>query len=144
MKRGRKQTVLLLAILLFAATGAAAGKVESLRKASPMADEQPEQAAVFQGVEPGSNPLMPRGFEGAPPQVPHDNTGLVITPEWNDCLVCHDPANQVENTPFTPATHIEEGQVSKARYVCNLCHVQQTNAKPLVKNMNDRFVVRKK
>lgn len=97
----------------------------------------------YEGQFPGENALLPRGFDGAPPQVPHDVSGFTIQVDNNDCITCHDPEMEAEKTPVIPVTHFESGNIDMRRYQCSLCHVPLSDAKPLVKNENDVFILRK-
>lgn len=98
----------------------------------------------------GENKLLPRAYQGAPPQIPHDiGDFLPITAQNNMCVACHNlpdqwggPRGKGIPTPI-PQSHYTDlrnapGKVSdhliNARYNCNLCHVPQMDAKPLVEN----------
>ncbi|MBI5814182.1 MAG: nitrate reductase cytochrome c-type subunit [Nitrospinae bacterium] len=120
------------------------GGVKTLRGNSPLQDDLPPSTVDYKGGEPGANKLLPRGFTGAPPQIPHSVENLNLSRDNNDCLMCHDPAYADEKTVAIPATHMQEGKVSMARYNCTQCHVPQADVKPLVKNMNDKFIVKSK
>lgn len=102
---------------------------------------------------PGQNQLLPRAYQGAPPQIPHDVTDLLpITTDSNMCIACHNqpdnwgkPRAQGQPTPI-PQSHYTDlrnapGKVTdhliNARYNCNQCHVPQLDAKPLVVNTFD-------
>lgn len=105
---------------------------------------------AIKGGPPGQNPVLPRAYPGAPPQIPHDiGEFLPITAESNMCIACH---NQPDNwgkkreagqpTPI-PQSHYTDlrnapGKVTDhlmgSRHTCNQCHVPQHDAKPLVAN----------
>lgn len=145
-----KRIILSVVLMSFALTAGLSfageeifGGVKSLRKNSPFEDDLLPSAVSYRGSDPGDNTLLPRGYAGAPPQIPHSVENLNITRESNDCLMCHDPANAAEKVVPTPATHILEGKVSMSRYNCTQCHVPQADVKPLVKNINDEFIVSK-
>ena len=98
----------------------------------------------YGGAAPGENNLLPRGFEGAPPQIPHDIADLTVDLGANDCLGCHEPAEaaEMEGAVLAPATHVNaEGRINMDRYQCVICHVMQAEVKPLVKNLNDTLKV---
>lgn len=99
---------------------------------------------------PGESKVLPRAYQGAPPQIPHDIAdSLPITPVSNMCIACHDqpaewgkPRAAGIATPMPPSHYTDQrnapGKVTdhliNARYNCNLCHVAQTDAPPLVEN----------
>ncbi len=106
----------------------------------------------------GTSMKFERSFENAPPMIPHDTEGMFpITAEMNMCLSCHDRAvaealmADTPNLKAIPASHYfsirtaaDTGDATKAetgdvlsndRYNCDQCHVVQTNAKPVVKNL---------
>jgi len=95
---------------------------------------------------PGEKPVLPRAFPGAPPMVPHGIQGfLPITRAENACLACHGEAKAKkagEPTPLPPSHYTDftrrppaaGKEMSGARWVCTSCHVQQTDAKPIVGN----------
>ena len=101
-------------------------------------------------MDPGENLKLGSYFDGAPALVSHQiQDFLPITLGENLCLECHhDPGMlgseiaEDEPTPM-PESHYTDlrrnpDKVGKtpigARYVCTLCHVVQTDAKPLVDN----------
>ena len=106
----------------------------------------------------GTSTLYERSFENAPPLISHDTEGMYpITADMNMCLTCHGKeeaaalkADQPNNKPapashyFNIRTEADTGDVGKAstgdivsndRYNCDQCHVAQTNAKPVVRNL---------
>ncbi len=100
--------------------------------------------------QPGQNQLLPRAYQGAPPQIPHDVTDfLPITAESNLCIACHNLPEQWDKkrepgtaTPI-PRSHYTDlrrapekvtNHLINARYNCNQCHVPQLDATPLVEN----------
>jgi len=104
----------------------------------------------YEGGPPGSGKTLPRGWAvgpgiTAPPQIPHDVTGLSIAPNSNACLGCHAPevapsvkAKAVPEThyrgdPYDPTSRLK--QLNGNRYNCRQCHVPQANVKPLVKSV---------
>jgi cytochrome c-type protein NapB len=105
---------------------------------------------AIKGGPPGQDAVLPRAYPGAPPQIPHDiGDFLPITAQSNMCIACH---NQPDNwgkkpeagqpTPIPPSHYTDQrnapGKVTDhlmgARYNCNICHVPQHDAKPLVEN----------
>ena len=101
-------------------------------------------------VQPGESTVLPRGYPGAPPQIPHDvSEFLPITVQSNMCIACHaqpelwgKPREKGKPTPI-PQSHYTDlrnapGKVTdhliNARYNCNQCHVPQADAPALVQN----------
>ncbi|MBI2570548.1 MAG: nitrate reductase cytochrome c-type subunit [Candidatus Schekmanbacteria bacterium] len=87
--------------------------------------------------DPGENKLLPRAFDGAPPQIPHLIAGSVVAQDTNDCLDCHGPKKGDEGEPAISAGHYSDEaktKLSGRRYVCLTCHVEQKDARPLVGN----------
>lgn len=116
-----------------------------LSKTSVFDDPSPE---VFQypDTAPHDSQPLPRAWEGAPPQVPHDiEDFLPITAKANRCLSCHDkPAlmgkKKIKGVPTPmPESHYvkaENGKLARsgARHFCNQCHAPQAEVKDLVGN----------
>jgi len=113
--------------------------------------EVPEpKVSHYPATPPGESKLLPRAYLGAPPQVPHDISDfLPITAESNMCLACHDQPELRGKKRETgavvpiPASHYADhrrapktvtGNLVKARYNCNQCHVPQADAPALVEN----------
>jgi cytochrome c-type protein NapB len=82
-----------------------------------------------------------RAYPEQPPIIPHAIEGYQLTLNANRCLDCH-RRQFVEGSgaPMISITHFmtREGQmladVAPRRYFCTACHVQQTDAEPLVEN----------
>ncbi len=82
-----------------------------------------------------------RSYPEQPPIIPHSIEGYQLTLNANRCLDCH-RRQFVEGSgaPMISITHFmtREGQmladVAPRRYFCTGCHVQQTDAEPLVEN----------
>ncbi len=92
--------------------------------------------------EPGDIANLPRAYATSPPRIPHGIADMdPITLDENLCIECH---NGVD-AKATPLSHLQDGATVEdpaeyligMRYGCTLCHVPQSNAKPLVEN---RFV----
>lgn len=113
--------------------------------------EVPAQKAYATKARPaGENKVLPRAYLNAPPQIPHDiGDFLPITAQSNLCIACHNLPDQWGQKPQQgkatpiPQSHYTDlrnapGKVAdhliNARYTCNLCHVPQMDAKPLVEN----------
>lgn len=93
---------------------------------------------------PGDKALPKRINRDYPPVIPH-GTGdsLPITRSSNLCMDCHavtGPKKKGEATPIPGSHYInyrvdpkaKAKQVAGARYVCISCHVERTDAPPLV------------
>jgi cytochrome c-type protein NapB len=108
--------------------------------------EQPPQAPIgFNRVDPGESELRPRPNAEFPPVIPHSIADLeTITLTENSCLECHDPAVAVDmGAVALPRSHFVDlrrspqrrgNEVEGSRWVCTSCHVEQTDAEPLVAN----------
>lgn len=83
-----------------------------------------------------------RAYPEQPPVIPHSIEGYQLTLRANRCMDCH-RRQYVEGSgaPMISITHYMDrhGQmladVSPRRYFCTECHVQQTDASPLVDNV---------
>ena len=136
-------TLCTLIFSLLFTTAYAADINKPLRTNSMFEESVKVKTVKYIGDMPGENKLLPRGYEGAVPQIPHDMADLAVTEESNDCIMCHDPANEMEGTPLIPETHMANGQVGNDRFFCLLCHVPQAQTSPLVENENDQFIQKK-
>ena len=115
-----------------------------LSKASVFDTPSPE-AVVENTRELGESQLISRAYDGAPPVIPHSVTDLLpITRDENMCADCHmtDEKTEGEPTPI-PASHYmdlrnapteKRETIAGARHVCVSCHMEQTEAVPLVTN----------
>lgn len=82
-----------------------------------------------------------RNYPEQPPIIPHSIDGYQLTLKTNRCLDCHRRQyTEGSGAPMISVTHFmdRDGQVladvTPRRYFCTGCHVQQTDAKPLVPN----------
>jgi cytochrome c-type protein NapB len=115
---------------------------------------------VYPSAMPGASEVMGRGYEGAPPMIPHDITAMTVTQEYNTCLACHlngetdregHRATPIPNSHFTDlyAQSYEKDRAKAiqtyrnstlpsqhgllgTRYVCTQCHAPQADIKPWV------------
>jgi nitrate reductase (cytochrome), electron transfer subunit len=93
-----------------------------------------------------------RNYPEQPPVIPHSTDGYQLTLTANRCLECHRRQfTEGSGAPMISVTHFmdRDGQVladvTPRRYFCTACHVQQTDAKPLVPNtFEDMLLVGKK
>lgn len=83
-----------------------------------------------------------RNYPEQPPVIPHSIDGYQLTLGTNRCLSCHRREfTEGSGAPMISITHFmdRDGQVlsdvTPRRYFCTACHVQQTDARPLVPNM---------
>jgi cytochrome c-type protein NapB len=83
-----------------------------------------------------------RNYPEQPPIIPHSIEGYQLTLQANRCLECHRRQfTEGSGAPMISVTHFMDrhGQVladvTPRRYFCTACHVQQTDAKPLVPNL---------
>lgn len=142
--------LILLSISLAAQAGPAI-KADSMGLSKASVFSVPETApANYPSTQPGESKVLPRAYQGAPPQVPHSVSEYQpITAQMNMCAACHgQPAlwgQKLEKgmpIPIPPSHYtdlrnapdkVTENLIG-ARYNCNICHVPQTDAPALVKN----------
>ena len=144
-------------MLAWAQSGAVSDEEISLRKGGVMGTTS-AVAPMYSTADPGENKLLPRGFFGAPPMIPHSVDELATSVSTNDCVDCHGSPD--EDTPGLPPSHLikpnftilnggknKQGMVTVLdgytrvknvvgnRFQCLLCHAQQAeNADLLVDN----------
>lgn len=105
----------------------------------------PDQAPVVHeqiGKKPGLQDKVARTFVGQPPVIPHATENFdEVTLSDNQCLECHGPQNHVKKSaPRISDSHLVSATGQKLadadgrRHACQLCHVPQFDAKPLVDN----------
>ena len=82
-----------------------------------------------------------RNYPEQPPIIPHSIDNYQLTLKTNRCLDCHRRQfTEGSGAPMISVTHFMDrnGQVladvTPRRYFCTECHVQQTDAQPLVPN----------
>ncbi len=91
-----------------------------------------------------------RNYPEQPPVIPHSIDNYQLTLKTNRCLDCHRRQfTEGSGAPMISVTHFmdRDGQVladvTPRRYFCTACHVQQTDATPLVPNdFQDMLLVR--
>jgi cytochrome c-type protein NapB len=112
--------------------------------------DTPEPAVtIYPKTMPGSGDVLPRSWDTAPPQIPHNVEAFIpVTRNNNQCMGCHNnPAmwgKKVKGlaTPIPPTHYTSTdqapgksaNQLSGARYICTQCHMPQADAPPLVEN----------
>jgi cytochrome c-type protein NapB len=90
-----------------------------------------------------------RNYPEQPPIIPHSIENYQLTLKTNRCLDCHRRQfTEGSGAPMISVTHFmdRDGQVladvTPRRYFCTACHVQQTDAQPLVPStFKDMLVV---
>ncbi|HYG85946.1 MAG TPA: nitrate reductase cytochrome c-type subunit [Azospirillum sp.] len=82
-----------------------------------------------------------RNYPEQPPVIPHSIRDYQIDLNFNRCLSCHSRKyTEQSQAPMVSISHYLDregnmlGSLAPRRYVCTACHVQQTNAPPLVEN----------
>jgi cytochrome c-type protein NapB len=82
-----------------------------------------------------------RNYPEQPPVIPHSIENYQLTLKTNRCLECHRRQfTEGSGAPMISVTHFMDrdgqvlGDVTPRRYFCTACHVQQTDARPLVPN----------
>ncbi len=148
----KTMTVLFAALMTVGMSHAApAIKTESMGLSKTRITDVPEPRVYhYKDAAPGQSKLLPRGYPGAPPQVPHAvNDFLPITQESNLCLACHAQPDQWNKkreagmpVPIPPSHYTDRRNAPDkvtdhligARYNCNQCHVPLTDAPALVEN----------
>lgn len=102
----------------------------------------------YSDLKAGKNERLPIAYSTLPPQVGHTmDEYLPITLEENECIDCHDrrkllkrewrvgkklPMPDNHYGSFKSQGGVED--VAGARYNCTQCHVQMSDAQPLVEN----------
>jgi nitrate reductase (cytochrome), electron transfer subunit len=130
---------LFLAAAAFSANEAVLTIVPRLTGAGePMADVKtpPFDRAIIDDVR------RMRNYPEQPPIIPHSIDGYQLTLGTNRCLSCHKREfTEGSGAPMISITHFMDrdaqvlADVTPRRYFCTACHVQQTDARPLVPNI---------
>ncbi|MGV1099687.1 nitrate reductase cytochrome c-type subunit [Thiovibrio sp. JS02] len=120
--------------ILPASTSAA--QPQSLR--GPGEITAPDQLPEVEKPLPDQKPIK-RDFAEQPPLIPHAIEGYRIDKESNQCLDCHGKdrataAAGISRTHFLDSAGKEMASLAPSHYFCTLCHVMQTDARPLVEN----------
>ena len=129
--------------LLQAADNGISDDAIGLSRTSVFDDPAPDIFA-YSDKEPSSGGVLPRSFEGAPPQVPHKiEAFLPIKAGKNMCIVCHDRPSMMGKKVKGIATAMPESHYTKveerweranARFNCTQCHTPQAGVSDLVSN----------
>lgn len=122
--------------------GSSATPVASLRGSDTATADQAPVVREQLGRRPGSQQTISRTFVGQPPLIPHatDNFDEVTLTD-NQCLECHGVETYAKkNAPRISDSHQVGASGQKLadadprRHACQLCHVPQFDAPPLVDN----------
>jgi len=120
-----------------------------LSKTSVFDDPSPA-AFDYPQTDPQASHALPRAWDGAPPQIPHNiDDFLPINAQSNQCLRCHDKPSMMGKkkvkgmpTPIPESHYVkaDDGKLthSGARYFCNQCHTPQAEVSDLVGNTFSR------
>jgi len=123
-------------------TGGGGMPVSSLRGSDTAAADQAPQVREQLGKKPGLQPRIARTFAGQPPLIPHATENFdEVTLEENQCLECHGVQNaakknapKISDSHQVSATGRKLADTDNRRHACQLCHVPQFDAPPLVDN----------
>ena len=148
-----RKTTLALVALAIALVGACATQLpappQSLRGVDTAAADPAFTEPAWVGKKPGAQAGYTRSYSTQPPLIPHAVENFdEVTLTDNQCLECHGPANyKKKESPPIGDKHFaggdpKSGLASNARHACVMCHVAQSDAKPLVGNafQGDRLV----
>lgn len=116
--------------------------VASLRGSDVVAPDVAPEAHAQLGKKPGLQQKIARTFDGQPPLIPHATENFdEVTLEANQCLECHGAeyyekknAPKISDTHFVGAQGAKLADTDHRRHACQLCHVPQFDAPPLVDN----------
>lgn len=91
----------------------------------------PQQQHVF----PREQDPIPLQYVGQPPLIPHSTEGYQVNRNANTCMNCHDIKTYgTSKATRISASHFVNNALSPSHYFCLACHVEQTNATPIVGN----------
>ena len=141
--------VLAVAIAAGASSLTAQTVSSGLRGPTPLNDEGP--APPMTPMRNTAEREM-RNYPEQPPVIPHSIDNYQLTLKTNRCLDCHRRQfTEGSGAPMISVTHFmdRDGQVladvTPRRYFCTACHVQQTDAQPLVPStFKDMLLIGKK
>ena len=148
-----RKTTLALVALAIALVGACATQLpappQSLRGVDTAAADPAFTEPAWVGKKPGLQAGYTLSYSTQPPLIPHAVENFdEVTLTDNQCLECHGPANyKKKESPPIGDKHFaggdaKSGLASNARHACVMCHVAQSDARPLVGNafQGDRLV----
>ena len=126
-----------IAVLSAQANAQESGPVQSLRGVIEIDEinEAPPVAALKAGRR------FDKAYRQQPPMIPHKIDKYQINVKVNQCLRCHDwPYNVQEGAPKISETHYTDrngvalDKVTRSRWFCTQCHVNQRDVPMLVGN----------
>jgi cytochrome c-type protein NapB len=135
----------LAGLLVFAFGAAFSQEGAAVRIVPPLTGAAPPMSEVR--APPRDRPVVDdvrrmRNYPEQPPVIPHSIEGYQLTLNTNRCMDCHKREfTEGSGAPMISVTHFQDrdGQVlsdvTPRRYFCTACHVQQTDARPLVPNL---------
>jgi len=145
--------IILTSVFLLISGNSQAGAIDELNmglsKTSVFSTPTPKPFHYSQVKEGEAEALLPRYWEGAPPQITHRvDEYLPISAEENQCTDCHDQYRKIGRRQWhkgvkKPMSKSHYGgfygtgakdAISGARYNCMQCHVPQADTPPLVQN----------
>jgi nitrate reductase (cytochrome), electron transfer subunit len=141
MRRQATSVLIGFAALATLAVGVLAQEIEIVpRLTGPAAPMEAGPAPAMSQLETFEMRPM-RSYPEQPPVIPHSIEGYQLTLATNRCLECHRRQyTSLVGAPMISITHFMDrdqqmlADVSPRRYFCTTCHVQQTEARPLIDN----------
>lgn len=134
----KRKWIIATAAMTLGISAFAADEIATLRNGIAI-NEEPAPAAIAKTVD--SDIRVQRSYPMQPPTIPHDTRGYELNVRVNKCMSCHARRRTEESqAPMVSVTHFmdREGnflaEISPRRYFCNQCHVNQTDARPMVEN----------
>ena len=151
MNRHTKFALYALASALIGAcaTTQLAAPPQSLRGIDPAALDPVFAEPAWAGKKPGLQAGYTRTYSTQPPLIPHALENFdEVTLADHQCLECHAPVNAKKkqappmNDKHLAGGNAKSGVAAGSRHACVMCHVPQSDAKPLVGNafQGDRLV----
>jgi len=131
---------LLMAALVFVVGAGGVMAADSPRLVGPTPfTENPRAPALPNEVTDDVRKM--RNYPEQPPVIPHSIRDYQIDLNFNKCMSCHARKyTEQSQAPMISISHYQDregnmlGALAPRRYVCTSCHVQQTNAPPIVEN----------
>ena len=138
MKRNHIIAFFLSAAVALFVSAVVADEIATLRDGVAIGEEA-SPAPIARTID--DDIRVKRNYPMQPPTIPHDTRGYEVNLQVNRCMACH-ARNRTEESqaPMVSVTHFmdREGnflaEISPRRYFCNQCHVNQTDARPMVDN----------
>jgi len=133
-----KMRLVVLLCGLIAVTAQAQQNIDAMRGPVPLeAESRPPALAPVENKD----LRRTRAYTMQPPTIPHKIEGYQIDKNANRCLFCHnrERIGETQAIPLSVTHYMDRdgnvrATISPRRYFCTTCHVEQTEAKPLVEN----------